>query len=834
MADANKVGTEESGSVSGPPCAPRPPTTGVSDTQMDRDVDDMLRLAEEEALAEDGAAAVAALGEQIEKRSGTTPPPSQGLLASWLASSVVPPEVATSTGRSLKKACFPELSQQAKSTNSPPLKPAAPAEARPSTIDEREEAAAQLRAWSRAQAAQQIPASDICGSCKHVLPVPTAPDAANPCPRCTLAATQPEPLVAPVAVQAQPDATVPSTAANEGDAVPLAQVAEQPPVVAGDAPQPVACKAMPPRLQHEVHLYKAQRWRDDVVAVLDARSFLQLPRLAVKAGSLKVSRAILEETGIGFLIADRSLWALCPAVGRVRSAAEVADGVHKTWLALKRGCKLEKAAEDIVSLEDDAGWKPLGNQQAQPFLRTVDALQEFALANDDVRRGVAAKAAFHLAKIGITRWKDLTQLSADVPRIHRWPAPVATTATNMIAAAHRALRREEALKDAASQATSPRKRPRKNLNESAAVAAMCIHQDEAEAGEAVAPAQKMLPRAAIAHAAVSCALEDLSSRAFELRAGTRRHTASVRSALNAWHAFATMVLKVPSEETLPPQSTEHVEAFVALFRSGHTASNYVGAMRWACDVRGLHKSWDSDTLKLTIKGLKIRSTSAAVQRLARMLLLSTALVRRIVAFADAAWPRSWFPALLLVSWALLLRVQSEAVPLEIGELSDLTTLPPQRHSAVAWDPQGKLWIRWRRRKHRPDGCTRSLPCSCAADGAQFCATCRLKAYAEEHGLLSGSQAGTRLWAQATPSSSLAVLRQALGLLQIPGAASFTWKAVRAGRATELSRTPGVSIQEIMMAGDWLSKAVFCYIKESEIDAESVIAAAVEESEDEEA
>ena len=137
MAEANEVGTEESGSVSGPPCAPRPPTTGVSDTQMDRDVDDMLRLAEEEALAEDRADAVAALGEHIEKRSGTTPPPSQGLLASWLASSVVPPEVATPTGRSLKKACFPELGQRATSTNSPLLQPAAPAGARPSSIDER-------------------------------------------------------------------------------------------------------------------------------------------------------------------------------------------------------------------------------------------------------------------------------------------------------------------------------------------------------------------------------------------------------------------------------------------------------------------------------------------------------------------------------------------------------------------------------------------------------------------------------------------------------------------------------------------------------------------------
>jgi len=73
-----------------------------------------------------------------------------------------------------------------------------------------------------------------------------------------------------------------------------------------------------------------------------------------------------------------------------------------------------------------------------------------------------------------------------------------------------------------------------------------------------------------------------------------------------------------------------------------------------------------------------------------------------------------------------------------------------------------------------------------------------------------------------------MLRQALGLLQIPGAASFTWNAVRAGRAAELSRTPGVSVQMIMMAGGWLSKAVFGHIKESVIDTESVIAAALEE------
>ena len=98
-----------------------------------------------------------------------------------------------------------------------------------------------------------------------------------------------------------------------------------------------------------------------MVAVLHDCSFLELPRLAERAGFLKVTRAILEETGVGFLVADRSLWALCPAVGCAdvpsgdRSAAELAYKVHMAWLALKKGGELEQDADDIVSLEDDVG-----------------------------------------------------------------------------------------------------------------------------------------------------------------------------------------------------------------------------------------------------------------------------------------------------------------------------------------------------------------------------------------------------------------------------------------------------------------------------------------------
>ena len=245
-------------------------------------------------------------------------------------------------------------------------------------------------------------------------------------------------------------------------------------------------------------------------------------------------------------------------------------------------------------------------------------------------------------------------------------------------------------------------------------------------------------------------------------------------------------------------------------------------------MRGLSKSWDSDSLQLTIKGLKAKSASSAMQKLARLLLLSTSLVRRLVAFADAAWPDSWFPVMLLVAWALLLRVQSEALPLEVGSLPDLTTLPPSRHSAVCWDETGTLWVRWQRRKHRPQGCTRSLPCACSTDGFQFCAVCRLRDYVAARNL----QPGDRCWRDVSVSSSLSILRQGLTMLQIPGAAAFTWKAVRAGRATELSRTPHVTIQEVMDAGDWRSQAVFNYIKPDEIEPLEALAIALEESDPE--
>ena len=59
--------------------------------------------------------------------------------------------------------------------------------------------------------------------------------------------------------------------------------------------------------------------------------------------------------------------------------------------------------------------------------------------------------------------------------------------------------------------------------------------------------------------------------------------------------------------------------------------------------------------------------------------------------------------LLLLSWQALLRVQSEAIPLQIGTHDSVHCLPRNRHSAVFVASDGTLYSRLRTGKHRPQG-----------------------------------------------------------------------------------------------------------------------------------
>ena len=167
--------------------------------------------------------------------------------------------------------------------------------------------------------------------------------------------------------------------------------------------------------------------------------------------------------------------------------------------------------------------------------------------------------------------------------------------------------------------------------------------------------------------------------------------------------------------------------------------------------------------------------------------------------------------LFVLSWAFLLRVQSEGVPLEAGTEEELRHLPGHRHSAVVIDSAGNLQLRLRCRKNRPHGSLLVRPCTCTLPGGPLmCAPRRVQAR------LSQMMPGQRLF-PASEGQYLHLFRQALKLLGVPQASSFGFKAFRAGRATQLAEE-GKPVHVIMMMGEWRSAAVLNYVSPDALDA----------------
>ena len=127
----------------------------------------------------------------------------------------------------------------------------------------------------------------------------------------------------------------------------------------------------------------------------------------------------------------------------------------------------------------------------------------------------------------------------------------------------------------------------------------------------------------------------------------------------------------------------HVVEWIAGFRNGATASNYLGILRWVCGIKGCSLHWDTDRLKLLIKGLKKLTLSQMAGKLHGDLpLLNDAVVCSVAKLAKAR-KMTQFHAVHLVAWFFLARVQSEVLPLQKGTAAEFKDLiASHRHSAV--------------------------------------------------------------------------------------------------------------------------------------------------------
>ena len=174
---------------------------------------------------------------------------------------------------------------------------------------------------------------------------------------------------------------------------------------------------------------------------------------------------------------------------------------------------------------------------------------------------------------------------------------------------------------------------------------------------------------------------------------------------------------------------------------------------------------------------------------------------------------------------VLLRVQSEAVPLLAGVPDDATSLPTDRHSGVWVDGSNALCLRLQRRKNRPQGSLLRRRCTCPANGPRFCVVHRLKPF------LAQRQPCEPLWSFDS-GAALKRLRRLLTLSQVPAAPEYTFKAFRAGKATALAAA-GKSVGTILQAGEWRSAAFLSYVDTDVVDQAQLLDKALGQSDEEE-
>eukprot|EP00959_Pyramimonas_sp_CCMP1952_P331760 6946992-Pyramimonas_sp.AAC.1 len=67
---------------------------------------------------------------------------------------------------------------------------------------------------------------------------------------------------------------------------------------------------------------------------------------------------------------------------------------------------------------------------------------------------------------------------------------------------------------------------------------------------------------------------------------------------------------MPAEATLPPRSATQACEFLAISRSGKTASNYIGYVKWTCVHLNLDVSWYGTAVRQTLACLLYTSDAA--------------------------------------------------------------------------------------------------------------------------------------------------------------------------------------------------------------------------------
>ena len=207
---------------------------------------------------------------------------------------------------------------------------------------------------------------------------------------------------------------------------------------------------------------------------------------------------------------------------------------------------------------------------------------------------------------------------------------------------------------------------------------------------------------------------EAKSKLYDMK-GTHKSTQSVTASLNTWHSFAVLIKWYPPNETLPPTIAEHLMQVITMFENGGTAANYLYYLKRVCLEHQLSVSWCEHRVELAVAGAKQHYVRVAGGPAQATWAMSKDALEKIVLLSwrvhSIGFAKQFCKAAVLLWWYLL-RVPSEGIRLELGaehEMDDKLTV--DRHSSV-WLADDSLYIKLRRRKHKPNGSLVIKQCVC--------------------------------------------------------------------------------------------------------------------------
>ena len=134
------------------------------------------------------------------------------------------------------------------------------------------------------------------------------------------------------------------------------------------------------------------------------------------------------------------------------------------------------------------------------------------------------------------------------------------------------------------------------------------------------------------------------------------------------------------------------------------------------------------------------------------------MVRNLLLAAERDIGTERMAYLFLVSYLFLLRVPSEALPMQRG--GDIGSHDRAAQSVLYLEDSGTVCLRLRSRKNRPEGSVLRRSCACSAC-PKICPV---------HGLwfnfFHKLPVGAQPWSDVTPSSAISSLRQCLAALSV--------------------------------------------------------------------